>query len=157
MPTVRVLHLHGDRPASEVQGAQGVTRSFREVAQESCDRCGICCLEKVEDENTGEIKLIGVSCEFLETEECRCIVYEDRKSVNLDCIVLSPDNIKQKKWLPDTCAYRRIAEGRELEQWHHLISGDPNTVHKAQISVREKVFSGKYVMIASIILDTLSA
>jgi uncharacterized cysteine cluster protein YcgN (CxxCxxCC family) len=110
-----------------------------------CDHCGICCLHKVEDENTGEIKLIGVSCEFLDTENCRCLVYEVRKLVNPDCIVLSPSNIKQKKWLPDTCAYRRIAEGRELEQWHHLISGDHKTVHEAKISVCEKVVSGKYV------------
>jgi uncharacterized cysteine cluster protein YcgN (CxxCxxCC family) len=73
------------------------------------------------------------------------LVYEDRKVVNPNCVVLSPGNIKQKKWLPNTCAYRCIAEGRELEQWHHLISGDPNAVHKAQISVRDKVVSGKYV------------
>ena len=125
------------------------TKTLGEMTKEEweslCDNCGICCLQKVEDEKTGEIKLIGVACEFLDTENCHCLVYEDRKVVNPNCVVLSPGNIKQKKWLPDTCAYRRIAEGRELEQWHHLISGDPNAVHKAQISVRDKVVSGKYV------------
>ena len=110
-----------------------------------CDHCGICCLHKVEDEKTGEIKLIGVSCEFLDTENCRCFVYEDRRLANPDCIVLSPDNIKQKKWLPDTCAYIRIAEGRELESWHPLVSGDPYEVHQEGISVRDKVVSGKCV------------
>jgi hypothetical protein len=126
-----------------------VTKTLDEMNHEEweslCDHCGICCLQKVEDEKTGETKLIGVACEFLNTENCQCIVYEDRKLVNPNCIVLSPVNISKKKWLPDTCAYQCIAEGRELERWHHLISGDPKTVHQAGISVRKKVISGKYV------------
>jgi uncharacterized cysteine cluster protein YcgN (CxxCxxCC family) len=80
-----------------------------------CDHCGLCCLQKIEDENTGGIKLVGVSCEFLDTENCNCLVYGDRNFVNPNCIVLTPDNIKQIVWLPDTCAYRRISEGRNLE------------------------------------------
>jgi uncharacterized cysteine cluster protein YcgN (CxxCxxCC family) len=125
------------------------TKSLDEMTQEEweslCDHCGICCLQKVEDEKTGEIKLIGVACEFLDTKNCHCLVYQDRKLVNPDCVMLTPGNIKQKKWLPDTCAYRRIVEGRELERWHHLISGDRKTVHQAGISVCKKVISGKYV------------
>ena len=110
-----------------------------------CDQCGICCLQKTEDENTGEVKVVGLSCEFLDTEQCRCLVYGDRKLVNPDCILLTPETIKQKKWLPDTCAYRRLAEGRDLEQWHPLISNDPMAVHDAGISIRDKVVSGIYV------------
>jgi uncharacterized cysteine cluster protein YcgN (CxxCxxCC family) len=110
-----------------------------------CDHCGICCLQKIEDENTGEIKLVGVSCEFLDTENCHCLVYEDRKFVNPDCVVLTPDNIKQLVWLPDTCAYRRIFEGRNLDWWHPLVSGSPSTVHQAGISVLDKAIPGKYV------------
>jgi uncharacterized cysteine cluster protein YcgN (CxxCxxCC family) len=110
-----------------------------------CDQCGICCLQKIEDENSGEVKVIGLSCEFLDTEQCRCLVYADRKLLNPDCILLTPQSIKQKKWLPDTCAYRRLAEGKKLEQWHPLISKDPKTVHHAGISIRDKVVSGIYV------------
>ena len=110
-----------------------------------CDQCGICCLQKIEDENTGEVKVIGLSCEFLDTEQCRCLVYADRKLLNPDCILLTPQTIEQKKWLPDTCAYRRVAEGRKLERWHHLISKDPEAVHNAGISIRDKVVSGIYV------------
>jgi uncharacterized cysteine cluster protein YcgN (CxxCxxCC family) len=79
-----------------------------------CDHCGLCCLQKVEDEKTGEIKFVGVSCEFLDTTTCRCLVYDDRSYVNSDCVVLTPDNIIQIKWLPDTCAYRLISEGMAL-------------------------------------------
>ena len=110
-----------------------------------CDHCGLCCLQKVEDENTGEIKLIGVSYEFLDTTNCRCLVYEDRLNINPDCVVLTPDNIRQIKWLPGTCAYRRLAVGRGLERWYPLISGHPDTVHHAGISVCDKVVDGKYV------------
>lgn len=110
-----------------------------------CDHCGICCLHKVEDEKTGDVKLIGVSCEFLDTNTCSCMVYEYRLNVKPDCVVLTPDSIRMIKWLPDTCAYRRFAEGRGLEWWHPLVSGDRNSVHQAGISVRDKVVDGKYV------------
>jgi uncharacterized cysteine cluster protein YcgN (CxxCxxCC family) len=115
-----------------------------------CYHCGICCLQKVGDEKTGVIKLIDVSCEFLDLNNCCCLVYEDRLNVNPDCVVLTPDNIMQIKWLPDTSAYRRLAEGRELEFWHPLVSGDFNSVHQAGISVRDKVVDGKYVHPADI-------
>jgi uncharacterized cysteine cluster protein YcgN (CxxCxxCC family) len=125
------------------------TKTLDEMTQAEweslCDHCGICCLQKVEDETTGEIKVIGLSCEFLDTEESRCLVYEDRKRVNPDCILLTPDNIKFKKWLPDTCAYRRLLEGKQLERWHHLVCGDPDAVHREGISVRDKAVSGLYV------------
>ena len=109
-----------------------------------CDRCGLCCLQKLVDENTGMVKYIGIACEFLETDKCRCLVYENRHFANPDCVALTKKNIGQKKWLPDTCAYRRLAEGRELEWWHPLLSGDTATVHQAGISVRNKVISGQY-------------
>jgi uncharacterized cysteine cluster protein YcgN (CxxCxxCC family) len=110
-----------------------------------CDRCGICCLEKVEDGETGEIKLTSVSCEFLDTVNCRCLVYEHRLHLNPDCVELSVDKLKHIEWLPDTCAYRRLFEGRELEGWHPLVSGDPTTVHEAGVSVRDRALPGQYV------------
>ena len=110
-----------------------------------CDHCGLCCLQKVEDEKTGAIRLVGVSCEFLDTTTCRCLVYNDRSYVNPDCVVLTPDNISLIIWLPGTCAYRRIADGKGLKWWHPLVSGNRNSVHQAGISARGKVVDGEYV------------
>jgi uncharacterized cysteine cluster protein YcgN (CxxCxxCC family) len=109
-----------------------------------CDHCGLCCLQKLEDESTGRIKYIGIACEFLDIEMCQCLAYENRHFANPDCIALTRENIRQIKWLPDTCAYRRLAEGRDLEWWHSLISGDSTTVHEAGISVRNKAVSGQF-------------
>ena len=118
-----------------------------------CDHCGLCCLQKLEDAQTGSVKYIGVACEFLDIENCECLVYENRHFVNPECIVLTRENIKQIKWLPDTCAYRRLAEGRQLKWWHPLKSGDPGTVHKAGISVRNKAVSGLYFRVTGGSLD----
>lgn len=125
------------------------TKSLSEMTGDEweslCDGCGICCLQKMEDEETGKVKLTSVSCQFLETINCRCLVYEDRFLLNPDCVKLSPEKLKYIKWLPSTCAYRCLSEGRELEWWHPLVSGDPNTVHQAGISLRDKVLPGQYV------------
>ena len=109
-----------------------------------CDRCGLCCLQKLADQNSGKIKYIGIACEFLDIELCQCLVYENRHFANPDCIELTTANIGEIKWLPDTCAYRRLAEGRGLAWWHPLNSGNPATVHEAGISVRNKAVSGIY-------------
>jgi len=125
------------------------TKSLQEMTRDEweslCDRCGICCLEKVEDEETGKIKLTSVACEFLDTVTCHCLIYGDRFYLNPDCVALSADKLKHIEWLPHTCAYKNLSEGRELEGWHPLVSGDPNTVHEAGISVRDRVVPGQYV------------
>jgi uncharacterized cysteine cluster protein YcgN (CxxCxxCC family) len=110
-----------------------------------CDGCGICCLEKVEDEETGKIQITPVSCEFLDTVNCRCLVYEDRFHLNPECLELSVDKLEHIEWLPSTCAYKCLSQGRGLEWWHPLVSGDLNTVHKAGISVRDRVLPGQHV------------
>ena len=110
-----------------------------------CDGCGICCLQKIEDKDTGEITFTSISCQFLDTVTCRCLIYEDRLFANHDCVLLTADKLKQFDWLPYTCAYRCLAEGRELEWWHPLVSGDPNTIHQAGISLRDKALPGRYV------------
>lgn len=110
-----------------------------------CDGCGRCCLEKLEDPSTGKIKLTPVACEFLDIDICRCTIYETRLEQNPACIKLTPRTVEQKKWLPQTCAYRRLLEGKDLAWWHPLISGDPDTVHDSKVSVRNKVVSGRYV------------
>ena len=106
-----------------------------------CDGCAICCLHKLQDRKTGKVYYTHVACRFLDIERCRCSVYHDPYLLPSGCIKITPKNIHRLKWLPNTCAYRCIAEGRELKWWHPLISDDPNTVHRADISVRDKVVS----------------
>jgi uncharacterized cysteine cluster protein YcgN (CxxCxxCC family) len=125
--------------------AKSLHEMTRDEWESLCDGCGICCLEKIEDKDTGKIKFMSISCQFLDTVNCRCMIYEDRVVVNPDCLELSPDKVKQITWLPKTCAYRCLAEGRELEWWHPLVSGDPKTVHLVGISVRDRVVPGRYV------------
>ena len=110
-----------------------------------CDGCGVCCLQKIEDEVTGEIRLTAVSCSFLDTMNCRCTVYEARQSLNPECIGLVPGKVQDITWLPETCAYRLLSEGRDLEQWHPLVSGAPGTIHEAGMSIRNRVISGRFV------------
>ncbi len=106
-----------------------------------CDGCGICCLEKLEDADTGELELTSISCEYMDTSNCRCLIYESRNFINVDCIELTPEKVIQFSWLPDTCAYRLVAEGKDLERWHPLVSGNPLTVHKSGVSIRFKAIS----------------
>jgi uncharacterized cysteine cluster protein YcgN (CxxCxxCC family) len=116
-----------------------------------CDNCGRCCLQKIGDGDSGKIKFLAISCEYLDISTCRCLVYENRKRLKPDCVKLSPEKLTQAMgWLPDTCAYRNLAEGKELNWWHPLVSGDPNTVHKAEISVRNKVTPGGYLKLETI-------
>jgi uncharacterized cysteine cluster protein YcgN (CxxCxxCC family) len=110
-----------------------------------CDGCGLCCLEKVKEEKTGIIRLTSVACEFLDTATCRCMIYGVRTIANPTCIKLTPKNINKIRWLPWTCAYRSIAEGRELSWWHPLVSGDKGTVHETGVSVRNKVLSASHI------------
>jgi uncharacterized cysteine cluster protein YcgN (CxxCxxCC family) len=101
-----------------------------------CDGCGLCCLIRFEDEETGEIIPTRVSCKLFDGDLCRCSDYENRKKHVPDCIKLTPWNIEDLMWMPKSCGYRRVHEGRGLADWHPLISGDPDSVHKAGVSVR---------------------
>ncbi len=101
-----------------------------------CDGCARCCLNKLEDEDTGEIAWTDIACVLLDGDSCRCKDYRHRARAVPDCIPLDPDTVRTLSWLPPTCGYRLVAEGRDLYWWHPLVSGDPDTVHAAGISVR---------------------
>jgi uncharacterized protein len=103
-----------------------------------CDGCGKCCLIGLEDEASGEIYLTDVACDLFDGAVCRCSDYANRKSLVPDCVKLTPETIGELGWLPKTCAYRLVHEGKPLRSWHPLVSGDPNSVHAANVSVKGK-------------------
>jgi hypothetical protein len=106
-----------------------------------CDGCGKCCLNKLEDIDTGKIAFTNVACRLLDLKTFRCKNYPERKRLVPDCTILKVDQIKNFGWLPGSCAYRLLAEGKDLLPWHPLITGDANSVHDAGISMKGKVVS----------------
>jgi len=106
-----------------------------------CDGCGLCCLVRFEDEETLEVIPTRVHCKLFDPQACRCSDYENRKQFVPDCIKLTPFNVEALEWMPRSCAYRRLHEGRGLAWWHPLVSGDPETVHAAGVSVRGETIS----------------
>lgn len=104
-----------------------------------CDGCGKCCMAKLEDEDTGEIHFTSVGCRLLDVSNCRCADYDHRFALVSDCVRLTPETVRSVAWLPSTCAYRLVAEGRDLHDWHPLVSGRPETVHEAGISMRGRI------------------
>jgi uncharacterized cysteine cluster protein YcgN (CxxCxxCC family) len=108
-----------------------------------CDGCGLCCMLKVQDEDTGDVFYTDVACRLFDIETCRCTDYANRAKQVADCLVLTPDEKDAYEWLPDSCAYRRLANGQELPGWHPLITGRPESVHEAGISMQGKATSEK--------------
>ncbi|MEM7071406.1 MAG: YcgN family cysteine cluster protein [Pseudomonadota bacterium] len=106
-----------------------------------CDGCGRCCLNKVEYVETGDIGVSDVACKLLDLESCKCSQYKNRKKHVPDCIKLEWSHIGRLHWLPETCAYRLLYEGKALKEWHPLISGRASSVHEAGISVKGKAVS----------------
>jgi len=121
------------------------TKSLEEMTgrewESLCDGCGLCCLIRLEDEDTGEITPTRVACRLFDDQTCRCSNYRQRHRYVSDCIKLTPDNIADLPWMPLSCAYRRLHEGKPLPDWHPLITGDPQSVHLAGVSVRGQTIS----------------
>jgi len=108
----------------------------REEWELLCDGCGKCCLHKLEDEDTGDIHHTNVSCRFLDPDTIRCGKYLTRQRFVGNCVVMSADLLDQLPWMPSTCAYRLLYEGKDLFDWHPLVSGDKDSVIKAGQTVR---------------------
>jgi hypothetical protein len=111
-------------------------RLNREEWEALCDGCGKCCLHKLEDEEDGKLYPTNVACRLLDRRTCRCGNYKLRRVFVPDCVRLDAHSLPDIDWLPSTCAYRLRQEGKELPEWHHLVCGDREAVHRAGMSVR---------------------
>ncbi len=116
------------------------TKTLKEMNQDEweslCDSCGKCCLNKIEDEDTNEIFFTSVVCNLIDLKTCRCTQYQNRTHLVPDCKDIKAEKYLQYDWLPTTCAYRLVAENKDLPSWHPLITGNPESVHEAGVSIR---------------------
>ncbi|MEC9044559.1 MAG: YcgN family cysteine cluster protein [Pseudomonadota bacterium] len=131
------------------QNAFWKTKTLRQMSSSEwealCDGCGKCCLIKLIDDLTDDLHYTTVACKLLDCDSCRCGDYNNRKKLVEDCVILSPRLVEELHWMPSTCAYRLIYEGKDLYWWHPLVSGNPNTVHEAGISVKGRAISEREV------------
>jgi uncharacterized cysteine cluster protein YcgN (CxxCxxCC family) len=125
------------------------TKALREMTVQEweslCDGCARCCLHKLEDEDTEEVFYTNVACRYLDQDVCRCTEYQDRNRLVPNCVWLTPDDVDTFHWLPTTCAYRLVAEGKDLPNWHPLVSGRLESVREAGISVSGRCQSEVFV------------
>ncbi|TZG26410.1 YcgN family cysteine cluster protein [Sphingomonas montanisoli] len=122
-----------ERPFWETKQLDEMSRAEWESL---CDGCGKCCLHKLEDEETGELMATNVACKLLDRRSGQCGNYRNRHAFVPECVRLTPRKLRQIDWLPTTCAYRLIDEGKPLADWHYLVCGDREAVHTAKVSVR---------------------
>lgn len=132
-----------DKPAPDKTLPFWRTKKMSEMTprewESLCDGCGRCCLNKLTDIDTGDTVYTDVGCKLLDTTSCRCADYKNRQKKVHDCVRLTWRNIRRLTWLPPTCGYVLVASDQDLPWWHPLVSGSPETVHEAGISVRGKV------------------
>ena len=118
-----------------------LTEMTKEQWESLCDGCGKCCCIRLEDEDNGAIYITDVVCKLFDSQSCQCTDYKNRSIKVPDCVTLTPDNVEKLNWMPQTCAYRLIANGEDLPPWHHLVSGSKETIHDAGMSVQNAVIS----------------
>ncbi|WP_457675892.1 YcgN family cysteine cluster protein [Thiolapillus sp.] len=119
------------KPASEFWRHKSLREMTRDEWESLCDRCAKCCLHRLEDEDTREIYFTNVHCRLLDTATSSCSDYENRSTRVNDCVTITIDTLDDPYWLPSTCAYRLLAEGKPLPDWHPLVSGDPESVFRS--------------------------
>ena len=100
-----------------------------------CDGCALCCLHKIEDEDTQEVFYTTVVCHLLDKDNCRCTQYAKRSELVPSCVKLRRQDVDEFHWLPASCSYRLLNEGKDLPDWHPLVTGDSRSVINAQVSV----------------------
>ena len=126
------------------------TKSLEDMTPEEwesvCDGCAKCCLLKLEDEESGDIAYTRLHCRLLDGESCRCTNYTARKQYVPDCVSLTPKNISQIRWMPDTCAYKLLYLGEPLPAWHHLVCGDRQAIHAQGHSVKGRTINEETVL-----------
>ena len=131
------------------------TRTLAELTraewEQLCDGCGRCCLNKLEDEDTGKFHYTRAACRLLDLATCRCSDYPNRHARVSDCVALTPQNVGSLGWLPATCAYRLLDEGKPLPWWHPLVSGRAETVTEAGISVAGEAYSEEGIAVDDLV------
>jgi len=128
-------------PAKPFWRQKTLAQMTRAEWESLCDGCGKCCLNKIEVIESGEYLYTSVACRLLDQHACRCTDYANRTRRVKGCVALTPGNVGRLAWMPSTCAYRLLHEGKDLPRWHPLVSGDPESVHRAGMSVRGRVVS----------------
>ena len=132
-------------PAKPFWRAKSLEEMTPEDWESLCDGCGRCCLVKLEDEK-GEVHYTDIACRLFDGETCRCRDYPNRRKRVRECVLLTPETVRESaSWMPKTCAYRLLAEGRDLPEWHPLVCGDPEGPLKAGILVKGRTVSEKLV------------
>lgn len=117
----------------------------KEEWESLCDGCAKCCLIKLEDDDTGEVHHTNVVCRYMNHSDCRCTQYQDRNELVPNCVWLRPEDLDDFDWLPSSCSYRLVAEGKPLPSWHYLVSGDVGAIHQEGESIRGRCLSEEHV------------